>query len=73
MSFTTHEKIPFKTKMGNRIYAKKFSILYKDIISFDYDYAYSVEQDIYDSLCKKFKKQKISILNKQIIIDRKVR
>lgn len=58
MSFTTYEKNLFQTKMGNRIYAKKFCIMYKDIISFDYDYAYSVEQDIYDSLCKKFKKQK---------------
>jgi hypothetical protein len=37
----------FQNRNGNRIYAKKFAILYKNIIPFDCD-----------SLCKKFKKQK---------------
>jgi|APFre7841882793_1041355.scaffolds.fasta_scaffold00074_4 hypothetical protein len=47
-----------KTNACNRIYARKFYIWYKDIISFDDDDFYSVEQHIYDSLCERFKKNR---------------
>jgi len=55
---TTPNKISPEIKTSNRIYAKKFCVLYKDILSFDYEYAYSVEQDIHDFFCKTFKKEK---------------
>jgi hypothetical protein len=56
MNYTADNKISFKTKTSNRIYAKKIYVVYKNILSFDYD-AYSAEQHNYESLYIKFNKK----------------
>jgi hypothetical protein len=56
MNYTAHNKISFKTKTGNRIYAKKIYVVYKNMLSLNYD-AYSRKQHTYESLYIKLNKK----------------